>query len=76
MLQPAVALSHHHGQEGVIVHRRRRAEERDLPFAYAAQVGAQAAQGGDAGDDAGLFGEGWECNWRFNQDSLIQIRHC
>jgi len=24
-----------------------------------AQVGAQAAQGGDAGDDAGLFGEGW-----------------
>lgn len=25
-----------------------------------AQVGAQLAQGGDAGDDAGLFGEGWE----------------
>ena len=25
-----------------------------------AQVGAEAAQGGDAGDDAGLFGEGWE----------------
>ena len=25
-----------------------------------AQVGAQAAQCGDAGDDAGLFGEGWE----------------
>ena len=24
-----------------------------------AQVGAQAAQGGYAGDDAGLFGEGW-----------------
>jgi len=23
-----------------------------------AQVGAQAAQGGDTGDDAGLFGEG------------------
>jgi len=25
-----------------------------------AQVGAQAAQLGYAGDDAGLFGEGWE----------------
>ena len=25
-----------------------------------AQVGAQAAQLGCAGDDAGLFGEGWE----------------
>ena len=32
-----------------------------LAFGQAlAQVGAQAAQGGDAGDDAGLFGEGWE----------------
>ena len=25
-----------------------------------AKVSAQAAQGGYAGDDAGLFGEGWE----------------
>ena len=25
-----------------------------------AQVGAQGAQGGYAGDDAGLFSEGWE----------------
>ena len=29
-----------------------------------AQVGAQAAQLGYAGDDAGLFGEGWQTNQR------------
>ena len=28
------------------------------------QVGAQAAQGGNAGDDAGLFGEGRQCNFQ------------
>ena len=32
-----------------------------LAFGQAlAQVGAQAAQGGDSGDNAGLFGEGWQ----------------
>ena len=40
-----------------------------------AQVGAQLAQGGDAGDDAGLFGEGWERHRCFNKNTLIQVDH-
>ena len=35
-----------------------------------AQVGAQGAQGGYAGDDAGLFGEGWE-----RERAILQLRH-
>ena len=34
-----------------------------------AQVGAQAAQGGDAGDDAGLFGEGGSGTGKANTTS-------
>ena len=40
-----------------------------------AQVGAQAAQLCDAGDDAGLFGEGWERHRCFNKNTLIQVDH-
>ena len=35
-----------------------------------AQVGAQAAQGGDAGDDAGLFGE-----WRKGNEQVEPVRN-
>jgi hypothetical protein len=34
------------------------------------QIIAEAEQGVDAGDDAFLFGEGWECNW-----TISQLRH-
>ena len=37
-----------------------------------AQVGAEAAQGGDAGDDAGLFGEGWKREGYFFPLTLVQ----
>ncbi len=39
-----------------------------------AQVGAEAMQGFDAGDDAGLFGEGWKRNPVLLQTSRSQIR--
>ena len=46
---------------GHLLHQRlRQARLHCLALGQAlAQVGAQAAQLGDAGDDAGLFGEGW-----------------
>mgnify|MGYP003585029254 CR=1 FL=1 len=40
-----------------------------------AQLKAQAAQLCDAGDDAGLFGEGWERHRCFNKNTLIQVDH-
>ena len=40
-----------------------------------AQLKAQAAQLRDAGNDAGLFGEGWERHRCFNKNTLIQVDH-
>ena len=40
-----------------------------------AQLKAQAAQLCDAGDDAGLFGEGGQPNWNLTESSLAQGWH-